>query len=263
MVQSSPQTIVIQPANPNVVYVPQYNPTMVYGAPIVVPLYRPSVVVAAPVVSYGPAISIGVGFGGGGGGGNVVYQHNTYIHNTTYINNHTTYNNYHPWGPVPHGPAPYGPHPYNPNGFRPNGGVPNGGRNGDHGLIGGNGGTQHTIAGNGGTQHPLGNDGGVQRPDDERQARGDAPPAADPRGNGFAANQARSRMRREPKGIASMPACIRQRSTLKGGALLHLTHSPSAVAAGDGSRSRARKNRYARPDTQREGYQMSAHNVIQ
>jgi hypothetical protein len=203
VVQQSPQTIVIQPANPDVVYVPQYNPTVVYGTPYVVPLYTPPLVVAGPVVSYGPAIRIGVAFGGGGGfvgggfawgwhswncnwgggggGGSVVYQHNTYIHNTTYINNHTTYNNYHPWGPGPHGPAPYGPHPYNPNGFQPNGGgyrpngngndanggryrpngggygpnngpngnrhvpsdVPNGGRNGDHGLIGGNGGVQH------------------------------------------------------------------------------------------------------------------------
>ena len=178
VVQSAPQTIVIQPANPNVVYVPQYNPTVVYGAPVVVPLYRPAVVVATPVVAYGPAISVGIGFGGGGGfvgggfswgwnswncnwgggggGGNVVYQHNTYIHNTTYINNHTTYNNYHPWGPVPHGPGPNGPHPYNPNG------VPNGGRNGNHGLIGGNGGTQHMIGGNGGTQHMIGGNGGTQ-----------------------------------------------------------------------------------------------------
>ncbi len=157
VVQQSPQTIVIQPANPDVVYVPQYNPTVVYGTPYVVPLYRPRVVIAAPIVSFGPAVAIGVGFGGGigiggggfigggfswgwhswncnwgggGGGGNVVYQHNTYIHNTTYINNRTTYNNYHPWGPGPHGPAPYGPHPYNPNGFRPNGPGygPNGGR---------------------------------------------------------------------------------------------------------------------------------------
>ena len=135
VVQQSPQTIVIPPANPDVVYVPQYNPTIVYGTPYVVPLYTPPVVVAGPVVSYGPAIRIGVAFGGGGGfvgggfawgwhswncnwggggggGGSVVYQHNTYIHNTTYINNHTTYNNYHPWGPGPHGPGPYGPHPY-------------------------------------------------------------------------------------------------------------------------------------------------------
>src|SRR5271170_2410775 len=36
VVQEAPQTIVIQPANPQIVYVPTYNPTVVYGAPVVV-----------------------------------------------------------------------------------------------------------------------------------------------------------------------------------------------------------------------------------
>ncbi len=221
--QSAPRTIVIQPANPKVVYVPQYNPTLVYGAPIVVPLYQPPVVVAAPVIAYGPAVAVGFGiggaflggglswgwnswncnWGGGGGGGSVVFQHNTYIHNTTYINNHTTYNNYHPWGPVPNGPGPYGPHPYNPNGFGPNGGVPNGGRNGNHGLIGGNGGVHHMIGGNGGvehavpsvgsgplpngTEHPVPSNGGVQLPHDRQLSAGNQP-----RSNSFGVNQPRS-----------------------------------------------------------------------
>jgi cytoskeletal protein RodZ len=34
VVQAPPQTIVIQPSQPDVVYVPQYNPTVVYGAPV-------------------------------------------------------------------------------------------------------------------------------------------------------------------------------------------------------------------------------------
>ena len=34
VVQAPPQTIVIQPAQPQVVYVPTYNPTTVYGAPV-------------------------------------------------------------------------------------------------------------------------------------------------------------------------------------------------------------------------------------
>ena len=37
--QPTSNTIVIQPASPQVVYVPQYNPAMVFGAPIVVPYY--------------------------------------------------------------------------------------------------------------------------------------------------------------------------------------------------------------------------------
>lgn len=41
--QPATNTIVIQPANPQVVYVPQYNPAIVFGAPLVVPLYRPPV----------------------------------------------------------------------------------------------------------------------------------------------------------------------------------------------------------------------------
>ena len=62
--QSTPGTIVIQPANPQVVYVPQYNPTIVYGAPMVVPLYTPPVVFAAPTLTFGAGIAV---FGGGGG----------------------------------------------------------------------------------------------------------------------------------------------------------------------------------------------------
>jgi hypothetical protein len=164
VVQPTPQTIVIEPANPKVVYVPQYNPTIVYGAPFVVPLYRPRVAIATASISFGAGITLGAAFGGfgvfggvggfgwgwnawhcnwggGGGGGTVIYNHNTYISNTSWHGGN--YNNYHPWGPGPHGNAPYGPHPYGPNGggYRPNG-EPNGGRNGDHGMIGGRGGVQ-------------------------------------------------------------------------------------------------------------------------
>src|SRR5580700_7853235 len=39
VVQETPQTIVIQPANPQIVYVPVYSPTVIYGGPIVVPGY--------------------------------------------------------------------------------------------------------------------------------------------------------------------------------------------------------------------------------
>src|SRR5215472_6132141 len=34
IVQAPPQTIVIEPSQPEVVYVPSYNPTVVYGAPV-------------------------------------------------------------------------------------------------------------------------------------------------------------------------------------------------------------------------------------
>src|ERR1700733_12204189 len=65
VVQQSPQTIVIEPANSSVVYVPQYNPAVVFGTPLVVPAYTPPVAVAAGV-SFGAGVAIGAAFGGGG-----------------------------------------------------------------------------------------------------------------------------------------------------------------------------------------------------
>jgi hypothetical protein len=181
--QPASTTIVIQPANPQVVYVPQYNPAVVYGAPVVVPMYvAPPLPVASFGLYFGSGITIGATFGGGGwgggfgwgwhswnvnwgggwgggGGSTIIYNHNTYINNHTWNNTH--YNGYHPWannsGYHPGTDTHYGPNGgYHPNGYYgPNGHFhhdvpgtnpndqPNGGHNGDHGLIGGNGGVQH------------------------------------------------------------------------------------------------------------------------
>jgi hypothetical protein len=169
VVQQGPQTIVIEPANSNVIYVPQYNPAVVYGAPLVVPAYTPPVAVAAGV-SFGAGVAIGaalggggfvaggfgggwgfgawgVNWGGGGGGGNINYNNNTYItrnnitRNSNNNNNNGNRNNNN------------GNRNNNTNqannrydGNRPD--VPNGGRNGNHGLIGGNGGVQHQVGDN-------------------------------------------------------------------------------------------------------------------
>src|SRR5207245_6662669 len=59
-------TIVIEPANPDVVYVPAYDPWLVYGAPIVaypgwVPV--PGIIFAGPATSLGAGVCIG--FSGG------------------------------------------------------------------------------------------------------------------------------------------------------------------------------------------------------
>jgi hypothetical protein len=201
--QPTPGTIVIQPAMPDVVYVPQYNPAVIYGAPYVVPYYTPSYAVASVGLSFGAGIAIGAaiggggggyvggGFGwgwgawgcnwgGGGGGGTVIYNHTTYINNRGWHGG--DYNHYHPWGPNPDGPN--GPHHYGPNGWQPNGGhngdhgliggnggvqhPPDGGRNGDHGLIGGNGGVQHTSDA-GSQQHAhMAHDGGSTRAESNR-----------------------------------------------------------------------------------------------
>jgi hypothetical protein len=99
-VSSKGQTIVIQPAETNVVYVPQYDPWLVYGAPLAVfPGWYPypGLFLAGPGIGFG--LGFGVGLFGGFGwgwhnwgydwhrGGRVVYNHNTYIsHSRTIVN---------------------------------------------------------------------------------------------------------------------------------------------------------------------------------
>jgi hypothetical protein len=209
VVQQSPQTIIIEPANSNVVYVPQYNPAVVYGAPLLVPAYTPPVAVAAGI-SFGAGVAIGAAFGGGGfvaggfgggwgfgawgmnwggggGGGNINYNHNTYITRNN-INRNSNNNNNNGNRNNNNGNR------YNNtneadnhfNGNRPD--APNGGRNGNHGLIGGN----------GGVQHPVG--------DNERAGRfGSEQPRSAMSGNG---NQARAEANR---GRASMHPAANQR----------------------------------------------------
>ena len=98
VVQSDPQTIVIQPANPQVVYVPQYNPTVVYGTPYSPPGYSTGAMVATGLISFGVGVAVGAainrnsscgwGWGHGGWGcnwhgGHVVYQNNVYVSRST------------------------------------------------------------------------------------------------------------------------------------------------------------------------------------
>jgi hypothetical protein len=67
---SGSQVIVIQPANPQVVYVPTYNPTVVYGAwpyPAYPPAYYypPGYVATAAFVSFGVGMAVGAAYWGG------------------------------------------------------------------------------------------------------------------------------------------------------------------------------------------------------
>lgn len=101
-------TIVIEPANPEVVYVPQYDPWLVYGAPIVAyPGWYPEPGIFLAGVGIGFGIGFGVGYFGGFGWGwhhwgydwhgrSVIYNHNTYIsHSRTIINrNNFSHNNF-------------------------------------------------------------------------------------------------------------------------------------------------------------------------
>jgi hypothetical protein len=70
------KTIVeIQPSNPQVIYVPSYNPTVVYGPPVYAypPIYYPpyptGAVVATAAISFGVGVAMGAFWGGCCGGG--------------------------------------------------------------------------------------------------------------------------------------------------------------------------------------------------
>ena len=67
VVQQAPNTIVIEPANPQVIYVPQYNPTVIYGTTYVVPSYTPPAasVAAAGIIGFGAGIAVGAMMSGG------------------------------------------------------------------------------------------------------------------------------------------------------------------------------------------------------
>jgi hypothetical protein len=83
-------TIIVEPASPEVVYVPAYDPWMVYGGPLAAwPGWY-----AYPGIWYdGPYLSFGVGFGIGSFGGYGWGWHHwgTDWHNRTVIYNHNTY----------------------------------------------------------------------------------------------------------------------------------------------------------------------------
>ena len=92
------QTIVVEPASPEVVYVPQYDPWVVYGPPVVAwPgwYWYPGLFVAGPGIAFA---AFDVGFFGGFGWGfdrwgcdwhrhNVVFNHNVFVsRGRTFVN---------------------------------------------------------------------------------------------------------------------------------------------------------------------------------
>jgi hypothetical protein len=85
----SSETIIIQPTNPQVVYVPSYNPTVVYGAwpyPAYPPAayYPPGYVAGTALLSFGIGMAVGAALWGGchwggyGGGNSLTVNNNTY-----------------------------------------------------------------------------------------------------------------------------------------------------------------------------------------
>ena len=106
-----PSNIVIAPANPQVVYVPYYNPWGVYGTPVIAygGYYAPP---PPPGYAFGVGLAIGFGVGiavaswnhwgwgwhnwgcGWGGHGTVVYNRNVYVSRSVTVINHGYYGGY-------------------------------------------------------------------------------------------------------------------------------------------------------------------------
>jgi hypothetical protein len=98
------QTIVIEPADPQVVYVPEYDPWLVYGDPIGIwPgwYWYPGLFLTGPGIAYGFGFGVGL-FGGFGWGWHhwgydwhhhgIMFNHNTYISHGRIFANHNTFN---------------------------------------------------------------------------------------------------------------------------------------------------------------------------
>jgi hypothetical protein len=103
-VSNQGQTIVIEPANPEVVYVPEYDPWLAYGEPIGIwPgwYWYPGLFLEGPGIAFG--FGFGIGYFGGFGWGwyhwgsdwhhhDVIYNHNTYVSHSRIFANHNTFN---------------------------------------------------------------------------------------------------------------------------------------------------------------------------
>lgn len=116
-VVESKTVIIVEQANPEVVYVPSYNPTVVYGAPIYPypPIYYPSTgaIIAASAISFGVGVAIGAAWGGGGWGWNTGWGHNDVnINVNNNFNRNTNINNIQGGNKWQHNPQHRGGAPY-------------------------------------------------------------------------------------------------------------------------------------------------------
>jgi len=130
VIQQRPDVIVIEPAKPNVIYVPSYNPTIVYGAPVVVPGYT-SDVVAASMITFGAGVAIAAAAGGSCGFGTSWSMGwsttSIYCGGSRYYGNPYWYGGYYPGFYPGYRPPYYYPPPrppYYPGGRPPGGGPP-------------------------------------------------------------------------------------------------------------------------------------------
>jgi Protein of unknown function (DUF3300) len=87
------QVILVEQASPEVVYVPSYNPTVVYGAPAYpyppIAYPPPGYYAAGMAISFGVGVALGAAWGGGGWGWNSGWGGN----NNIYVNNNNNFVN--------------------------------------------------------------------------------------------------------------------------------------------------------------------------
>ncbi|MEI6154935.1 MAG: DUF3300 domain-containing protein, partial [Deltaproteobacteria bacterium] len=92
-VTTQAQTIIIEPASPQVVYVPAYNPEVVYGpwmypAYPPYPYYPPGAVIGASAVSFGLGVAVGAAWGYAAGSAN--WNHGNVNVNVNQSTSHNT-----------------------------------------------------------------------------------------------------------------------------------------------------------------------------
>jgi Protein of unknown function (DUF3300) len=112
------EVIVIQQANPQVIYVPAYNPVVVYGPPVYPypPIYYPppGYYAAGVAIGFGVGVAMGAFWGGGWGYGPRWGYGSVHINvNNRYVSHYNRYNSYNRYGgnwnhnPAHRGGAPY------------------------------------------------------------------------------------------------------------------------------------------------------------
>ncbi len=118
-VESQP-IIVVEQANPQVVYVPSYNPTVVYGPPVYayppIAYPPPGYYAAGMAISFGVGVAMGAMWGGGWGyncgwGGNnniTINNNNNFVNNSNRVNGGNRGNSNWQHNPKHRGGAPYG-----------------------------------------------------------------------------------------------------------------------------------------------------------
>ena len=98
-VENNKSVIVVEQADPNVVYVPSYNPVAVYGPPVYPypsiyypPYYGTGAAIAAGAIGFGTGIALGAFWGGGWGWGAGWGHGDITVNNNNFFNRNNSFN---------------------------------------------------------------------------------------------------------------------------------------------------------------------------